>query len=47
MLCVIRVIGKPELSNAIRLNELEIVMSNFMPQQDLTVEDKEQEAEEN
>ena len=28
--CVVRVLGKPELSNAIRLNELEIVMSNFM-----------------
>lgn len=27
--CVMRVIGKPELSNAIRLNELEILMSNF------------------
>lgn len=24
-----RVLGKPELSNAIRLNELEILMSNF------------------
>ena len=28
--CVVKVLGKPELSNAIRLNELEIVMSNFM-----------------
>lgn len=27
-----RVLGKPELSNAIRLNELEILMSNFAPQ---------------
>ena len=35
MACVIRVLGKPELSNAIRLNELEIVMSNFLPQQHL------------
>jgi hypothetical protein len=24
-----KVLGKPELSNAIRLNELEILMSNF------------------
>lgn len=47
MLCVIRVIGKPELSNAIRLNELEIVMSNFMPQQNQTFDDREQETEEN
>ena len=27
--CLMRVLGKPELSNAIRLNELEILMSNF------------------
>ena len=27
--CVIKVLGKPALSDAIRLNELEIVMSNF------------------
>ena len=26
-----RVLGKPELSNAIRLNELEILMANFGP----------------
>ena len=31
--CVVRVLGKPELGNAIRLNELEIVMMNFMPKQ--------------
>jgi hypothetical protein len=30
--CLMRVLGKPELSNAIRLNELEILMSNFAPQ---------------
>jgi hypothetical protein len=30
MACVIRVLGKPELGNAIRLNELEIVMSSFL-----------------
>ena len=29
--CVVRVLGKPQLGNAIRLNELEIVMMNFMP----------------
>ena len=29
--CVLRVLGKPELSNAIRLNELEMLMQNFMP----------------
>lgn len=29
-----RVIGKPELSNAIRLNELSAIMSNFMPPQE-------------
>jgi len=35
MACVIRVLGKPELGNAIRLNELEIVMSSFLqPQQE-------------
>ena len=27
-----RVLGKPELSNAIRLNELEILMQNFLPE---------------
>ena len=32
MACVIRVLGKPELNNAIRLNELEIVMSSFLQQ---------------
>ena len=26
-----RVLGKPDLSNAIRLNELEILMANFSP----------------
>jgi len=32
--CLMKVLGKPELSNAIRLNELEILMSNFtMPAQ--------------
>ena len=31
--CLMRVLGKPELSNAIRLNELEILMQNFVPQQ--------------
>ena len=30
--CVMRVLGKPELSNAIRLNELEILMQNFLPE---------------
>jgi hypothetical protein len=29
--CLMRVLGKPELSYAIRLNELEILMSNFAP----------------
>jgi len=29
--CLMRVLGKPELSNAIRLNELEILMANFGP----------------
>jgi hypothetical protein len=27
--CILRVLGKQVLSNAIRLNELEILMSNF------------------
>jgi len=27
----LRVLGKPELSNAIKLNELEALMSNFFP----------------
>ena len=27
--CLMRVLGKPELSNAIRLNELEQLMANF------------------
>lgn len=29
--CLMRVLGKPALSNAIRLNELEELMSNFTP----------------
>ena len=29
--CLMRVLGKPDLSNAIRLNELEILMANFSP----------------
>ena len=33
-----RVLGKPELSNAIRLNELEILMSNFAPQPEAEAE---------
>jgi hypothetical protein len=28
---VIRILGKPQLGNAIRLSDLETVMSNFMP----------------
>ena len=31
--CLMRVLGKPDLSNAIRLNELEILMANFSPNQ--------------
>lgn len=27
-----RVLGKPDLGNAIRLNELNIIMQNFAPQ---------------
>jgi hypothetical protein len=30
--CILRVLGKQVLSNAIRLNELEILMSNFTNQ---------------
>lgn len=33
--CVVQVLGKPELSNAIRFNELEELMNNFLqPQQE-------------
>jgi len=39
--CLMKVLGKPELSNAIRLNELEILMSNFtMPAQQAAAEDR-------
>ena len=30
--CLFRVLGKPELSNAIKLSELETLMENFGPQ---------------
>ena len=33
--CILRVIGKPELSNAIRLSELEALMENFTPKPDM------------
>ena len=29
--CLMRVLGKPELSNAIKLADLEVLMSNFGP----------------
>lgn len=44
--CVIRVLGKPELGNAIRLNELEIVMSNFITGEPVEWQDEAPEQEE-
>ena len=33
--CIMRVIGKPELSNAIKLQELKVLMENFTQQPDI------------
>lgn len=33
--CILRVIGKPDLSNAIKLSELEALMENFTPKPDM------------
>lgn len=38
--CLNKVLGKPELSNAIRLNEFEILMSNFTMPAAQQAEDK-------
>ena len=41
--CLLKVLGKQELGNAIRLNELAILMQNFVP--DFAVQEEENEEE--